>query len=756
MFKYEDLYLRAYETPAQLRSGLARCFDFYQADRELAAETRGRFHLPYCPKSGVHFSLSLLDLNVRYQVKSLKRYLPRALHLVRTEGAAILARKLVRRLRSTPLIVQRRPDLVRLGADFQPSRLPDPHSPEVSVIIPVHNAYEHTRHCLAVLGSHQSDHLFEVILVDDASNDETRTEAGRWSGLRVLFNEVNLGFVLSCNRGATQARGEYLVFLNNDTQVQPRWLDRLIETFALMPDAGLVGSRLIYPDGRQQEAGGILFADGSAWNYGHLDDPYKPQYSYAREPDYLSGASLAVRRDLFERLNGFDEHFAPGYYEDADLAFRVRAAGHRVYYQPLSRVVHFEGASAGVDENASTGMKRYQAINRQRFLDRWRSTLDAHGRRGEELERQKERRVRRRALVVDAYMLTPDKESGSLRMFNLFAILQDLGLKVTFAAANLEAPEPYVSNLQKRGIECIYRPYVKSVAKHLRREGHIYDLVILSRADTAANAMPAALRYCTNAKVVFDTVDLHFLREGRLAELRGDRATRGLAEKRKHQELALIDQADATLVVSEVERRVLAEEAPDADVHLVSNIHHISGSTTPFGGRRDILFIGAFAHPPNTDAVRWLAGEILPLIEAELPQLCCHIIGPDPPPRIRALANQRLQVHGYVPDVKAFFDRCRVSVAPLRYGAGVKGKVNQSLAHGLPVVATPTAAEGMFLTDGESVLLADNPSSFAEAVVRLYRDEELWNRLSMNGIQVMERHFGFAAARQAVEQLIGD
>jgi GT2 family glycosyltransferase/glycosyltransferase involved in cell wall biosynthesis len=666
-----------------------------------------------------------------------------------------LVRKILRRLETTPLSVPKRPELLKLEEGFSPFAFPPATAPSVSIVIPVFNNWRFTLHCLAALQRQCSAHSFEVILVDDCSTDETPDRLSAFDNLRVLRNRENLGFVHSCNAGAAQARGTYLVFLNNDTQVQPGWLDPLIDTFAMCSDAGLVGSRLIFPNGRLQEAGGIIFRDASGWNYGHLDDPYKPEYSYLREPDYVSGASLAIRRDLFEQLGGFDERYAPGYYEDADLAFRVRAAGYRVYCQPLSRLVHFEGVSAGRNEGAGEGMKRYQAINREKFLDRWRDELESRGVRGQDLEKAKERRVKRRVLVVDKYMLTPDRESGSLRMLNLFSILQELGFKISFAPANLEAPEPYVSDLQMRGVECLYRPYVKSVAKHLEQHGAIYDLVILSRADAAAKVMPSARRYCANAKIVFDTTDLHFLRESRLAGLTGDRATRKVAEQRKRQELDLIGRADATLVVSEVERRLLEAEAPDAEVHLVSNVHRIFGSAKPFSARCDILFIGAFAHPPNTDAVRWLAGEILPLIHAELPDLCCHVIGADPPAKIRALANDQLVFHGYVPDVKPFFDGCRLSVAPLRYGAGVKGKVNQSLAHGLPVVATSQAAEGMFLEHGESVLVADDPASFATAVVTLYQDERLWNRLSEKGLEVMEQHFSFSAARRSLEQLIG-
>jgi len=294
------------------------------------------------------------------------------------------------------------------------------------------------------------------------------------------------------------------------------------------------------------------------------------------------------------------------------------------------------------------------------------------------------------------------------------------------------------------------------VKRHLAAQGRLYDLVILSRADAAAAVIPHARRYCPNARIIYDTVDLHFLRETRLAELTGDRFVHRVAEWRRRQELALIEAADAALVVSRAELDLLREKAPRARLHLVSNIHEVFGSKSPFETRRDILFIGAFAHPPNSDAVRWLATEILPLARARMPDLHCHVIGADPPADIRALKGKGLTIHGYVPDAEPFFQACRLSVAPLRYGAGVKGKINQSLAHGLPVVATTPAVEGMFLVDGESALIADDPAEFARAIVRLYCDQALWQRLSAAGIAVMKQHFSFDAARRAIAEVLGD
>jgi len=679
-----------------------------------------------------------------------------ALHVLRTEGLRVLLKKIHRRIRVVAYRPQK-PKYLSMSDHFGPITLPAPGSqPRVSVIIPTYGKFIYTHYCLAALSQCGDKTSFEVIIVDDEPTSDTSVRLGGYANIRLIRNEKNLGFVHSCNRGAAIATGEVLVFLNNDTQVQSGWLDALTWTFDHQPNPGLVGSRLIYPDGRQQEAGGIVFRDGSAWNYGHLDDPYRPEYSYLREPDYVSGAALAIPRHLFETMGGFDPSHAPGYYEDTDLAFRVRATGYRIYYQPWSRVLHFEGISAGRDETSPRGMKRFQSVNREKFFQRWQQELESHGERGEDLEHQKERQIRRRAFVVDIYLPTPDRESGSLRLVNLFTLLRELGFKVTFAAANLEAPEPYLAVLQRQGIEVLYRPYVKSIAKHLKVRGGDYDLVILSRADTAVELMDVARRNCPNARLIYDTVDLHFLREQRLATLTGDPTTRRLAAFRQREELGLIAQADTTLVVSHVERDLLADLAPGADVRVLSNIHPVPGSKAPFRDRSGIYFIGAFAHPPNTDAVLWFCRDILPHIISQLPSLRFSVIGSDPPGEIRALASDHIRILGHVPDLSPFLEGSRLSVAPLRYGAGVKGKVNQSLAHGVPVVGTSVAVEGMHLVHGQSVLIADKAEAFADAVVRLYQNQGLWECLSQAGTAVMETHFSFDAARKALINLLGN
>ena len=253
-------------------------------------------------------------------------------------------------------------------------RLATSVQPMVSVIVATYGQLALTLACLRSMADHPPSMPFEVLVVDDAyPGPEDMTELAAVRGIRVLRNPANLGFLRSCNRAAAEARGRYVFLLNNDAELRPGSLNMLVELLERRADAGMVGSRLLYPDGRQQEAGGILWDDASGWNYGRLQEPGRPEFNYVREVDYCSGASVLVRREVWDALGGFDEAFAPAYYEDADLACRVRAMGLKVLYQPQSTVIHHEGASNGTDLGA--GIKQHQVTNQARMIERWRDVL---------------------------------------------------------------------------------------------------------------------------------------------------------------------------------------------------------------------------------------------------------------------------------------------------------------------------------------------------------------------------------------------
>ena len=495
-----------------------------------------------------------------------------------------------------------------------------------------------------------------------------------------------------------------------------------------------------------------------AGNYGRGDDAEKPEYLYTREVDYCSGACIMLKTALFHELGGFDTLYSPAYYEDTDLAFRVRAKGLKVRVQPRATIVHHEGITAGTD--ASSGTKRYQEINRNKFLERWQDELalqplppsDPNDKRT--LRKARDHRLQGRILVIDAYTPEPDQDSGSLRLRYLLGCFDSLGYGVTFFADNRGHAGRYTTDMQQAGIEVIYNPWLESLHNFFSERGSEFDFVMISRHYIAANYISLLERYCPHAKFILDTVDLHYLREERLAELENSLPLRRVAVQTRRYELAVIAAADATLVVSPVEKTVLEQDAPDANIHVITNVHEVHGSQRPWSERKDIFFVGGYQHPPNVDAAIWFVGSIWPLVRKQLPEIQFHLIGSKANERVSSLNGNGVQFHGFVKNLEPWLNRCRLAIAPLRYGAGVKGKVNMSMSYGQPVVATPAAVEGLFSRPGEDILVAQSEQEFAAQVVRLYQDEQLWNQISKAGLENVRKYFSVETAQRSLQGLL--
>jgi GT2 family glycosyltransferase/glycosyltransferase involved in cell wall biosynthesis len=616
----------------------------------------------------------------------------------------------------------------------------------ISIVIPVFNNFAFTYRCLASLAQHCPPGAYEIIVVDNASTDDTARLLGHAQGLRVVRNDTNRGFGDACSQGAQLARGDFLLFLNNDTIALDDFLSPLVDTLTRDPSIGAAGAQLLYPDGRLQEAGAILWNDAHGWNYGRGDTPDRPQYRYLRDVDYCSGACLLVRRALFDRVGGFDPRFAPAYYEDVDLCFQLRRIGFRVVYQPRARVVHFEGATAGTDLTAG---------NRTLFVEKHALALarqfppDAR-----HVFRARDHRPGKRILLVDHHVPLPDRDAGSARVFALLRLLSELGHKVTFAADGMApdfAPAP-ADRLQQLGVEVLLPPL--ALPSYIEEHLEDFDLLILCRVTVAAKYLPAIASRENRPPAIFDTIDLHFLRESRQAEVEGNAALAREAEITKSFELHVARLSHRVWVVNPYEAELLRRENPALPVEVVPLIQEVRDTVPKFLDRRDLMFLGGFRHGPNEDAVAFFVTEIFPRLRRELPGVRLLVAGGDLTPAVRALAADDVAILGFVKDINPVFDACRVFVAPLRYGAGLRGKILYSLGSGLPVVTTTVGAEGIGLADREEALIADDAAEFAARVVELYRDEALWTHLSERGRRHVEAHFSYESVKAKVADTV--
>ncbi len=632
-------------------------------------------------------------------------------------------------------------------------RFPEYERPLVSLVIPCHARADLTEACLRSIVENTPDVDYEVIIVDDASDPHSKFLFAHVRGATILVNDTNIGYLRSVNRGAAAARGRWLVLFNNDTEVRPGWLSAMLACAESAPDIGVVTPRYVYPDGRLCEAGGIIWRDGTGMNFGRGDPPNLSAYEYRRETDYGSAAALLVRADFFRDVGGYDERYLPLYYEDADLCFTARERGLRVMYEPEAIVVHHEGATAGVDVTA--GPKRHQEENRPKFVEKWRQRLEAEHLPPDthDVRRAADRNRGRHVLIVDHKVPTWDRDAGSVRMLGILKALLSLGCHVTFMPDNFTAVDPYTRELRRMGIEVLTVPI--DVRSELRAIGPSLHTALLARPLVASRWLDTVREVAPQAVAIYDTVDLHWLRESRRASVNGSGAA--LAAKSaalRELELAMVRATDVTLVVTEDERRLVEADVPSASVVVLPMVHEVATEVPPADRRSGVLFVGGFEHDPNVDAAVWLVEEVMPRVWSELPEAAVTIVGADAPPEVERLASGLVDVAGWVEDLQPIIDGARAMVAPLRYGAGLKGKVTQSLAAGLPVVTTTVGAEGLDVVDGEHMLIADDAAEMAERIVRLLRDDELWHQLSVAGLAVVDSMCSPAVIVDRLERLL--
>lgn len=636
---------------------------------------------------------------------------------------------------------------------------PQYENPMVSIVIPCYNQIHYTYACLQSILEFTKDVTYEVIIADDVSTDAT-AEIGRFvDGLVICRNQTNQGFLRNCNQAAKAAKGKYIMFLNNDTKVTEGWLSSLVNLIESDDTIGMVGSKLVYPDGRLQEAGGIIWSDGSGWNYGRLDDPDKAEYNYVKDVDYISGAAILLSVDLWKQIGGFDERFAPAYCEDSDLAFEVRKAGYRVVYQPLSKVIHFEGVSNGTDVNG-TGLKRYQVENSQKLKEKWADEFkkqcvnDGNPNPFRARERSQGKKV---ILVVDHYVPTFDKDAGSKTTYQYLKMFLKKGYVVKFLGDNFLHEEPYSTTLEQMGIEILYGDHwATGIWDWLKLNKDEIDVAYLNRPHIATKYVDF-IKENTNIKVIYYGHDLHFLRLGREYELTGDIDIKREADYWKAIELSMMRKAAISYYPSYVE--INAIHAIDRSIKAKAITayvydHFLGDIQEDFAKREGLLFVGGFAHPPNADAVLWFAKEIFPHIREQLPDIKFYVVGSKVTDEIKALEQpgNGIIIKGFVSEeeLAGLYASCKVVVVPLRYGAGVKGKVVEAIYNGAPIITTSTGAEGIPQI-GQVLEVEDNPKVFADKTVDLYQDNDRCRQMCEETQRYIREHFSMDGAWKVIE-----
>ena len=629
-------------------------------------------------------------------------------------------------------------------------KFPKFDKPHVSIIIPVYNEIVYTIYCLRAIYLNTKGISYEIIIADDVSTDETQFLKMYVDNIKIVRNNKNQGFLLNCNNASKYAKGKYILFLNNDTSVKENWLEPLINTLENNSDIGLVGSKLVYPNGRLQEAGGIIFNDGTAANYGKFDDTSKPEYNYVRDVDYISGASIMLSKKLWDEIGGFDSRYAPAYCEDSDLAFEVRKRKLRVVYQPLSVVTHYEGVSNGTDVNF--GLKKYQLENCDKLLNKWYddiSKLPSKETSINDFSLRDRINNKRTILVIDHYVPEFDKDAGSKTTFQYLKMFVAMGYNVKFLGDNFYNKEPYTTMVEQLGIEVLYGPeYANNIFDWIIDNQNNIDIVYSNRPHITKKYIDFIRNY-TNIKFIYYGHDLHYLREFREYELTGNIKHKLESDKWKKIEYEIMHKSDVVYYPSYIEKEEILKNDKSINVKAINAYFYddtIDNYKNNIKNRDGILFVGGFTHRPNVDAMLWFVKEVYPLIIMKQ-NIKLIIAGSNPPKEIKDLECDNIIVKGYVSDQELLelYKNVKMTVAPLRYGAGIKGKVIESAYHGVPMVTTSVGAEGLKNYD-KFLTVCDIPKEMANSILDIYNNEKKLIEYSKEALKFINDNYSMNAA----------
>lgn len=638
---------------------------------------------------------------------------------------------------------------------FQPST-----TPLVSIVIVLFNRAELTLACIrSLLGSSIA---CEIIVIDNCSNDQTAALFNKIRGVHYRRNTENVHFLRACNQGAKIASGQYLLLLNSDTEVFPGAIEAAVQRLASDPSIGCVGGRLILPDGRLQEAGCFVWQEATCEGYGRGDQPNDGAYLFARPVDYCSGAFMLTPLDLWNRLGGFDDAFAPAYYEEVDYCFRVWRSGRSVFYEPQAMINHYEFGSSRADTPPTELMLRNQKLFANRHRDSLASRPPAHSRATVSM-RSPSLCTRKMVLICDERLPHVKTGAGYPRANRLVRTLVSLGYQVTLYPMTDPPPQETLLDVYRDipvDVEVLIGEHYGSanLTKLLQERKGLYTTILVSRPTTMKEIRPILRRspeLFSGMHLIYDAEAIFTLRQLRERRIAGTEPSEAEAERLISKELSLCTGFHTVLSVSQEEASHFQRYGMKSVVvgHAVPELV----STAAWESRNDFLFVGAIQGDggPNFEAVIWFLNEVWPQLMKLLPSSRFVVAGQNLSHRLtRTPLPERVLVTGALDSLDSVYDSARVFVAPTQASAGIPLKVVEAAGRGIPVVCTSLLAGQLRWHDGQELSVADTGNDFVNKCHHLFTNRDLWYSQRELALTSIQREYSEAAfQRQLAEAL---
>jgi O-antigen biosynthesis protein len=619
--------------------------------------------------------------------------------------------------------------------------LPTSTEPLVSIVIPVYNNWWVTYRCLRALQSNSDSTPYEIIVVDDASTDQTKEALSNIRGITVLRNLTNVGYLISTNRGAFEASktSNYLVLLNNDTEPLDGWLDSLYESIDKDESVAIVGSALIYPNGIFQEAGCQIFAGGNAWNLGRGGNPFSDQFTFTREVDYCSAASIIVRKTFWLDEDGFDTRYVPAYCEDSDLALGAWNKGYKVMYEPKSWVIHHEGLSHG--KSTSSGLKKYQIANTQKLFEKWETDLKNHWEDLGVARFEATRDSKGIVVVCDRQLPSLIRDSGSIRTIQVIRHIQAIGYHVILVCLDNSTTEVDLDLLRSTGVE-VHKDFSDFYdSLYLRRER--VRAIWTIRQEVFDFFSKKLKQLAPSAIFIADLLDIKYRKDYDPIS--------GVIKS----QLKIANEVHKVILVSEVEAQEFNEQSKSNKASVVWKEFEPQKIELDWKDSEGLIFVGGFRHFPNLEGIQWFADNVLPLLNELGFNAPVRVIGSGlDTVKMEELSRKGMQMLGGLDDLSAIYKQSRIAIVPLLTGAGRKGKLGEAMSYGIPIVSTTVGIQGFNNIIGAGVAVADTPKEMAQAIYDLHENFNLWKNASGLGKDYCNSNLSSMAMRNEISRLI--